>query len=363
MKKNKMCRMASALLILVLLTTSIVGSTFAKYTTTGSVSDTARVAKWGVAVTTSGSLYSNAYAANAKTDGTADLPTAWTANPASDAITVAAVAETDDIVAPGTKSFGDGLNFGITGKPEVAVTVTTTIKTEDIYLEDGTYGVLVKATVKDLESLKKLINTHADGVYSFDGASTYTLLAADSATYDANLTYYVLTDKATVAVDYYPVKYDLAGSAAGTDMKAMGAAEKLAQVLKNDAANTITDASEQLYKASYTADHTYPALTDLAASGPKFSDEKLSWEWKFEDGADADAIEANNAADTILGNLIEAKKNNAVAYKVVSVDAAGAVTVLTVATGADDFTVSDGTNTVANLRTQFNIELTVTQVD
>ena len=47
MKKNRMLRLASALLILTLLTTSVIGGTFAKYVSTGSVSDTARVAKWG----------------------------------------------------------------------------------------------------------------------------------------------------------------------------------------------------------------------------------------------------------------------------------------------------------------------------
>lgn len=57
MKKNRMLRMASALLILTLLTTSVIGGTFAKYVSEGSVSDTARVAKWGVEIKTSGTLY------------------------------------------------------------------------------------------------------------------------------------------------------------------------------------------------------------------------------------------------------------------------------------------------------------------
>lgn len=48
MRKNKMLRMASALLILVLLTTSVVGGTFAKYVTTADATDTARVAKWAI---------------------------------------------------------------------------------------------------------------------------------------------------------------------------------------------------------------------------------------------------------------------------------------------------------------------------
>ena len=48
MKKNRMMRLASILLVCVLLTTSVISGTFAKYTTTQSVQDTARVAKWDI---------------------------------------------------------------------------------------------------------------------------------------------------------------------------------------------------------------------------------------------------------------------------------------------------------------------------
>ena len=47
MKKNRMMRLASILLVCVLLTTSVISGTFAKYTTSDSGTDTARVAKWG----------------------------------------------------------------------------------------------------------------------------------------------------------------------------------------------------------------------------------------------------------------------------------------------------------------------------
>lgn len=48
MKKNRMMRLASVLLVCVLLTTSIISGTFAKYTTSTSASDSARIAKWGI---------------------------------------------------------------------------------------------------------------------------------------------------------------------------------------------------------------------------------------------------------------------------------------------------------------------------
>lgn len=47
MKKNNVMRIASALLVAVLLTTCAISGTFAKYTTTVSGSSNARVAKWG----------------------------------------------------------------------------------------------------------------------------------------------------------------------------------------------------------------------------------------------------------------------------------------------------------------------------
>lgn len=50
MKKNKMMRLASFLLVAVLLSTCAISGTFAKYTSTQTNSDTARVAKWSFTV-------------------------------------------------------------------------------------------------------------------------------------------------------------------------------------------------------------------------------------------------------------------------------------------------------------------------
>ena len=47
MKKNVMMRVASALLVAVLMTTCAISGTFAKYTTTATSNDSARVAYWG----------------------------------------------------------------------------------------------------------------------------------------------------------------------------------------------------------------------------------------------------------------------------------------------------------------------------
>lgn len=86
MKKNKMMRLASVLLIAVLMSTCAISGTFAKYTTSVSSSDSARVAKWGfepVAMDITG-LFAKVYDANA-TDYT--------------------VQSEVDVIAPGTQGF------------------------------------------------------------------------------------------------------------------------------------------------------------------------------------------------------------------------------------------------------------------
>ena len=50
MKKNKMMRLASAMLVLTLLSTCAISGSFAKYTSTASGSATATVAKWDITV-------------------------------------------------------------------------------------------------------------------------------------------------------------------------------------------------------------------------------------------------------------------------------------------------------------------------
>lgn len=358
-----MLRLASVLLVMTLLTTSIIGGTFAKYTSSGSVRDTARVAKWGVEIKTSGSLYSDAYA-----KGAGNLPAAWTsASPSADTITVAAATRNDNIVAPGTKSYSDGLSFSITGKPEVAVEVETKIEAEDIYLKAGTYGVLVPATVSDEHSLKKVMDENTDGVYYLNSADNTYKKVEISTSFVKDTTYYILTNKVTLGVDYYPVKYSLSGETSVNDVKAVEIAEKIAKAIKNDAS---APANSSDYQVKYDdISQKFSANTDLSTDGPKFGGEKLTWEWVFEENDN----NGRNFADTILGDMIAARgASPAVGYKFVTIEKGSGggddtVTALTIGTG-DDYTVSkEGTtgsnNVVANLRTMFDISLNVTQVD
>ena len=88
MKKNVMMRVASALLVAVLMTTCAISGTFAKYTTTAVGSDSARVAKW-------------AFELNNATMGntfTFDLAETWTDYSGSAEVNVS-----NKLLAPGTK--------------------------------------------------------------------------------------------------------------------------------------------------------------------------------------------------------------------------------------------------------------------
>ena len=100
MKKNIAMRIAAVLFILTMLTTCAFATTFAKYTTSGSAEDSARVAKWGVTVVAEDAdqLFANEY------DGTV------------------LSADRVDVVAPGTE--GELAGFTVSGAPEVDVKVT-----------------------------------------------------------------------------------------------------------------------------------------------------------------------------------------------------------------------------------------------
>lgn len=106
MKKIKTMRIASILLIAVLMTTCAISGTFAKYVTEATGSDSARVAKWGVSINAEGvgSTFATAYASD--TDG----------------IAYNTVEAAEDVLAPGTK--GTMATIQLSGTPEVAVKVS-----------------------------------------------------------------------------------------------------------------------------------------------------------------------------------------------------------------------------------------------
>ena len=161
MKKNTMMRVASTLLVAVLLTTCAISGTFAKYVTTADVADTARVAKWGVTVTATGSLFETKY----DNDGEIEK------DKNGDVIAYTVVSSgTDDVVAPGTAK-ADGLTFSITGTPEVAVNIDFNISNvKDVLLPAGTY--LDYTTGNDTTDEFNLANDYYPIVFSLKKGGT-----------------------------------------------------------------------------------------------------------------------------------------------------------------------------------------------
>ena len=175
MKKNKMMRIASVLLVAVLLSTCAISGTFAKYITSKESTDTARVAKFGVdlAVTVDGAFATEYDADTTATDklGVAIAKTV-----------VASSTDSDNLVAPGTK--GDLMaSATIAGTPEVAVNVkqeATLVLTG--WEVNGTYYCPLVITV--------------DGTkfYGMDYTSAAEFIAAVEAALDSDVNYAPNTD-------------------------------------------------------------------------------------------------------------------------------------------------------------------------
>lgn len=120
-KSNRVYKLAAVLMVLCLITACVIGTTLAKYTTSGSGSDTAQVAKWGVKVEiqNANGVFANKYT-----------------NDSSEETVISS--NTDiDVVAPGTSS-PNALTFSISGKPEVSAKVEFVFTaTNDVFVKAG----------------------------------------------------------------------------------------------------------------------------------------------------------------------------------------------------------------------------------
>lgn len=211
MKKNTMMRLASFLLVAVLMSSSVISGTFAKYVTAGSAKDSARVAAFGVVINTvSESDFAKSYA---KHDSTYNISE----------ITVNA---NDKVVAPGTSSAdvnGD-VTFSITGTPEVAVELK--------------FEVVATSEVK-LDKEKAY--------------NDYTTADDDSDTF-------------TLTEEYYPVKFTLKKSGEDTPLVANGTLAEVAAALNGQ---------NRKYAPNTTLDRTYTLTWAWAFNGNDQADTYL----------------------------------------------------------------------------------------
>lgn len=319
MKKNLMIKIASLMLVLTLASTCMIGTTFAKYVTEDHASDTARVAKWGITVATSGTLFGTKYAST-------------TAGTNADSIVSASdhvASLTDKIVAPGTKN-DVGFQVKLSGTPEVAYSVDADnggLEAEDIYLAAGKYGVMVPVYgVNDATDLS---------TYYTLSSNTYTA----ATTYSAGTTYYALHDEIDFSTgdDYYPINWtvDIDGDDKDASLETTGGL-------------TLVKIAEDLIGSI--------DLMEGVANNELDAIYTLKWSWDYGTSAITDA----DKKDTILGNLMA---TGAGVSNVVVLGSDGNYHALTVTDGVVTSTETGDTDTYANLQVAFGIKITVTQVD
>jgi hypothetical protein len=109
MKKNIAMRVAAFLFILTMISTCAFATTFAKYTTSGNATDTARVAKWGVNV-------------DVAVPSTGAFQTSYAGKKTEHGDTVFATGKSTKLIAPGT-GVENAITVTITGTPEVDVEI------------------------------------------------------------------------------------------------------------------------------------------------------------------------------------------------------------------------------------------------
>ena len=244
MKKNKMMRIASILMVATLITTCAISGTFAKYVTKAEGSDSARVAKWGIVLAlNAGEVFAKEYA-----------PSKTHQDTGADAYAGLAVKAEEKVVAPGTSSeeVGKTITASVKGTPEVATHYEIKIADiKDVVLPAGEdyvdYTELVKAD---------------DGTYGY--TNTFTL------------------DK-----DYAPVVWDLTIGTVSVK------ANSLTEVL--DRANEIAGKLAGLGAVSVNAgDDSITIAMDVEPGTAMDLNFELAWAWAFE---------GNDQADTYLGNI------------------------------------------------------------
>ena len=225
MKKS---RIFSALLVLALLSTCVIGGTFAKYVTSADATDTARVAKFGVTITAEGDLFDKQYTATDTNKGT---------------ITVAASADAK-IVAPGTGT-GNGATTGSTGKLKFTVAGTPEVATRVVITPSST----------------KVIKL---------AAGDYTLAAGK---------FYTKEVAATLNSDYEPIKWTLTkdGTAVVTDGTLTDLTTALTSTVNNAAGTNLAAVYEISWKWDFegTVSGAWKSVGGVAGTTPPYTDATL----------------------------------------------------------------------------------------
>lgn len=299
MKKNKMMRIASILMVATLITTCAISGTFAKYVTKASGEDKARVAKWGIVLDISGSsVFADKYAA---TD--AKYLEAGGVN------SVVSSVEGEKVVAPGTnaKEANGQLVAHVKGTPEVATRYTLVVdKAQDVVLPAGTYTDYTELVLKNGEygyfNTFTLDKAYAPIKWDLAIAKGTAITADNPGTSLAATLWTAFADKQTTLTNY-------GFSADGVSI--YDAVEIIKKVAGNDGYVKLVDkALSNVVKGGRNFQLNVDATTGKIELSYDFDANKdmdfyfgLDWEWAFEQ----ENVELYDKADTFLGNWAAVK--------------------------------------------------------
>ena len=283
MKKNKMMRIASILMVATLITTCAISGTFAKYVTTAEGTDTARVAKWGIVLgMQSEDLFADKYATD---DEDYEGDYSVVADPDNNVVEK----EIKDLVAPGTKSV-EAATATVFGTPEVATRYSLTIDgLKDVFLKAGEYTDFTKLVATTDAETGKISYGYTDtftleedyypvkwDIKVENEAGTYYLLSELAATYGVNVAGFSISEAAAIFAQY---KTQLAS---------------LLEGLVSGASNA---------KIDITDDGIVTMSMDFDPNTEMDYTFTLTWSWKYENDTETHAIDNDDRADTLLGNL------------------------------------------------------------
>ena len=261
MKTNKALRLAAILLILTLVSFSGIGSAYAKYISSDSARDTARVAKFGVVASVYGDLFDPAYSG----------PAANKIVSYSDTSATVKAVQQADLIAPGTK--GGTLTISLKGTPETGTSIT-------LDHVKGSYNKPYAVVSPYLKAHTYCVPVVYDGTAtaedygSFCDSQGITLTSMPS----AGTTVYKPLELVTVTADYYPLVWKVSVNG-GTVQSYTGA------TAVTNAWNAIQSAAN-----SALASNTPNTAINFTAT--------VTWEWPF-----AGDNEYQSKCDTILGEI------------------------------------------------------------
>jgi len=394
MKKNKMMRIGSGVLVLALITTCAFSGAMAKYVISDYDTDSARVAKFGVVLGATGDLFGQSYNAG-YTANTAGVVQAWSEHNPTVAVNSTDQGNGVNVIAPGTRN-DKGMTFYVKGTPEVSTVVTVDqpegdaanglaedadLVNTDVYLKAGKYSVMVKVVPGTVE----VTTDNMTDFYKLSEKKFTPLASAD------------LTNLGTTITEIYR-KVDLTNATAtmnGTDYY------PIQWTVKNTAGTAVIDSAQGAALMGtgngsiLKAVHDELTIDDNTPNTPIDQKVNVSWKWDYgtawADGA-SDTLLPNwenttliDLEDTTLGMLIAAGASasgttgvgsitdyfiavdngtaiDQVQYKLIDAGSGSANKVIVAFTGTTDPTTWDGAN-VACLNATFGARITVAQAD